>query len=303
MIVRSRPNGVALLLAMRGSVLPIIAPRLALVLAIAVVAVAVHQAWPGHFPQISPAPFTLLGLGVSIFLGFRNNACYERWWEGRKQWGALVSISRALLRDIATLLPEPDSALKRRAAARVAAFAHALRDQLRDAPPAPAADWLPAGGQARLNARRNRALLVQQIQAEEFTALYRQGALSDILLTRLCAHLDAMTAIQAACERLRNTPLPFAYSLMLHRSVWLFCLILPFAMVDSLNIVTPVLSLVLAYAFLGLDALGEELEEPFGQTANALPLDAMVRAIEISAAEAQGESPPPPLAPRDFVLL
>ncbi|WP_297367501.1 bestrophin family protein [Acidocella sp.] len=303
MIVRSRPNGIALLLAMRGSVLPIIAPRLALVLAIAVVAVAVHQAWPGHFPQISPAPFTLLGLGVSIFLGFRNNACYERWWEGRKQWGALVSISRALLRDIATLLPEPDSALKRRAAARVAAFAHALRDQLRDAPPAPAADWLPAGGQTRLNARRNRALLVQQIQAEEFTALYRQGALSDILLTRLCAHLDAMTAIQAACERLRNTPLPFAYSLMLHRSVWLFCLILPFAMVDSLNIVTPVLSLVLAYAFLGLDALGEELEEPFGQTANALPLDAMVRAIEISAAEAQGEAPPPPLAPRDFVLL
>ncbi len=246
MIVRPRPNGLVLLYAMRGSVLPIIAPRLALVLAIAVAAVALHQLWPGHFPQISPAPFTLLGLGVSIFLGFRNNACYERWWEGRKQWGALVSVSRALLRDIVTLLPEAEAAAKRRAAARVAAFAHALRDQLRGAPPAPAADWLPAGGQARLNARRNRGLLVQEVQAEEFTALYRQGALSDILLTRLCAHLDDMTAIQTACERLHNTPLPFAYSLMLHRSVWLFCLILPFAMVDSLNIVTPVLSLVLA---------------------------------------------------------
>jgi putative membrane protein len=303
MIVRPRSNGIVLLYALRGSVLPVIAPRLALIFAIACATVAAHQLWPDKFFVVSPAPFTLLGLGVSIFLGFRNNACYERWWEGRKQWGALLATSRALLRDIVTLLPDGQNAQKRRAAARVSVFAHALRDQLRGSDQLSARDWLPAGGQARLSGRRNRASLVQELQAEEFAALYRAGDLSDILLNRLCTHLDDMTAIHAACERLRSTPLPFAYSLMLHRSVWLFCLLLPFGMVDTLSLATPLLSLVLAYAFLGLDALGEDLEEPFARTDNALPLDSIVRAIEIAAAEALGEPPPEPLLAHDFVLL
>jgi putative membrane protein len=97
--------------------------------------------------------------------------------------------------------------------------------------------------------------------------------------------------------------MPYAYSLLLHRTVWLFCLLLPFGIVSSLGYTTPVLTTVLAYAFLGLDALGEELEEPFTLSMNGLPLDAMVRHIEIAAAEALDQPAPEPLAPVDFVLL
>ena len=113
-----------------------------------------------------------------------------------------------------------------------------------------------------------------------------------------------MTEIQTACERLRSTPTPFAYALLLHRTAWLFCLLVPFGLVSSLGLATPVVTVILAYAFFGLDALGQELEEPFGRTPNAVPLDALVRNIEIAALEALGEAElPQPLLPQNYVLL
>ena len=139
--------------------------------------------------------------------------------------------------------------------------------------------------------------------ARDLAGQRRAGALPDILFHQFSLHLDAMTNIMTACERLHSTPLPYAYSLMLHRSVWLVCLLLPFGMVDTLGLATPLLTLVLAYAFLGLNALGQELEEPFRASANGLPLDALVRATEISCAHALGTPAPPPLEPKNYVLL
>ena len=286
MIIRKHPSGLVLLYALRGSVLPVIAPRLGLVRVISLGAIEVHHLAPVYFTAINPAPFTLLGLGLSIFLGFRNNACYARWWEGRQQWGALVAQSRALLRDIVTLLPGT-AGLHHQMADHVTGFAQALRDELRD--------------NARNGATRPSARLRQL--AADLAAARADGTLSDILLTSFIARLDAMTGIQAACERLRNTPMPFAYSLMLHRTVWLFCLLVPFGIVGTLDWATPVLTMALAYAFFSLDALGEELEAPFNPSPNGLPLNALVRVIEIAAAEALGDEPPPPLAPAGFVLL
>ena len=110
-------------------------------------------------------------------------------------------------------------------------------------------------------------------------------------------------ALQAGCERILTTPLPFAYTLLLHRCAWMFCVLLPFGLASSLGWGTPVLSAVLAYAFFGLDQLGEEMEEPFGLEPNDLPLDAMVRTIEIDQLAATGQQPlPEPLLPRDYLL-
>jgi putative membrane protein len=113
-----------------------------------------------------------------------------------------------------------------------------------------------------------------------------------------------MTGIQAACERLHTTPTPFAYTLLLHRTAWLFCLLLPFGLVSTLGLATPIVTVILAYAFFGLDALGQELQEPFESTDNAVPLDSLVRVIEIATIEVVGGRPvPDPLMPRDYVLL
>lgn len=302
MIVRPRPSAFGLLFILRGSIVPTIAPRVLVVLAVSAAVALLHRAAPQHFRDLTPAPFTLLGLALSIFLGFRNNACYERWWEGRKQWGQLVAAARGLVRDGVTLLPD-DPTLRRRFAHRVIAFAHALRDQLRDTDSAGPRDWLPHGEWDRAARRRSRPDAILLAQSDELGGLLRRGELSDILYRLFSDRLQAMTDIQTACERLRSTPTPFTYTLLLHRTAWLLCLLLPFGLVGTLGMATPAATAILAYAFFGLDALGEELEEPFGLSQNAVPLDALVRAIEIVTLEGLGETElPPALQPHAFVL-
>lgn len=276
-----------------------IATRLALVLVISTLVAAVHRIEPQYFRDLTPAPFTLMGLALSIFLGFRNNACYERWWEARRQWGQLVAEMRGLVRDAMVLLP-PDPALHRRFTHRAIAFAHALRDQLRSVE-GDTLRWLPPGEWGACPSRPDAIWLAH---AAELGTLLRAGLLSDQLYRLFADRMMAATTIQTACERLRSTPTPFTYTLLLHRTAWLFCVLLPFGLVSTLGLATPVMSVLLAYAFFGLDALGEELEQPFGTSQNAIALDAMVRAIEIAALEALGETDlPQALMPREFVLL
>ncbi len=302
MIVRSRPNAFSLLFILRGSILPMIAPRVLCVLAVSVAVVIWHHLAPTSFRDVPAAPFTLLGLALSIFLGFRNNACYERWWEGRRQWGQLTAETRNLTREFLALLPD-DDALRRRCAHRLVAFAHALRNQLRDNDDGKTQNWLPETERASVAASRSQPDAIQRLQARELSALLRAGQLSDILYCAFAQQLEAMTNVQAACERLHTTPTPFTYTLLLHRTAWLFCLFLPFGLVGMIGAATPILTAILAYAFFGLDALGEELEEPFGETQNALPLDALVRNIEIAVGEAMGDTTvPEPLKPRNFIL-
>ncbi len=302
MIVRPRPSAFGLLFILRGSIVPMIAPRVLVVLVFSAIVAGLHHAAPQHFRELTPAPFTLLGLALSIFLGFRNNACYERWWEGRRQWGQLVAETRSLLRECVTVLPD-DPALRRRFGHRTVAFAHALRSQLRGTDECTARDWLPSGEWDRIVRHRSRPDAILLAQSNELGVLLRRGELSDVLCRVFADHLAAMTGIQTACERLRSTPMPFTYTLLLHRTTWLFCLLLPLGLVSTLGMAMPAATTILAYAFFGLDALGEELEEPFGLSQNALPLDALVRAIEIASLEALGETELPiALQPQGFVL-
>lgn len=303
MIVRPRPSAFGLLFILRGSIVPMVAPRVLLVLSVSAGIAWLHHIAPGRFRDLTLAPFTLLGLALSIFLGFRNNACYERWWEARKQLGQLVAEARGLVRDGMVLLPD-DPALRRRFAHRAVAFAHALRGQLRDAADDEPGRWLPTAEWAQAAQARSRPDAILRAQAAELGGLLRRGELPDNLYWLFSDRLQAMTAIQTACERLRSTPTPFTYTLLLHRTAWLFCLLLPFGIVSTLGVATPVAATILAYAFFGLDALGDELEQPFSLSQNAVPLDALVRAVEIAMLEGLGETElPPALQPQNFVLI
>jgi putative membrane protein len=112
-----------------------------------------------------------------------------------------------------------------------------------------------------------------------------------------------MTGVAAACERIRGTPIPFSYTLLLHRTAYLYCWLLPFGLVDAIGDLTPLVTLLVAYTFFGLDALGDEIEEPFGTSDHDLPLEAMCRTIEIDLRMALGDTDlPPPLLPVDYRL-
>jgi len=255
---------------------------------------------PNVFPELPIAAFSLIGIALSIFLGFRNNACYDRWWEARKEWGALIVAMRNLARE-SLLLPDD---VRQSVLYRAIGFADQLNTKLRKTPPSPTLKtYFTESEYQQIIQHPNPADFILQLIYKELLQCLRQGQLTDICYQQLADKIEKMSAIQTACERIQNTPLPFAYSLLLHRTAYMYSLLLPIGLGGTLGLATPIVVGVLAYTFFGLDAVGNEIEEPFGLLGNHLPLDAMVRTIEIDIRSSLGEADiPEPLTPVNFVL-
>lgn len=116
--------------------------------------------------------------------------------------------------------------------------------------------------------------------------------------------MNHLSSILGGCERISNTPIPFAYSLIVHRTVYLFCALLPFALVSDLHYLTPLVSVFISYTFISLDSLAEELEDPFGMAPNDLPLNAISATIEINLREMiEDDEKPIPMKPDHHCLL
>lgn len=281
MIVRKRPNAFLLFFVLRGSVILRIWPQLIGVFVISGTVVTAHWLLPGWVPGVNSSPFALVGIALSVFLGFRNSACYERWWEGRILWGEIMHTARDMARQTLPLA-DPD---RRAILTPVIRFAHDLAAQLRSAPGPMAHDRLTeiAGQIARVD---------------------RSGALTMAEAIALQDSLLRLSRALIGCERLANTPLPFTYTLLLHRTAYMFCFLLPFGFADMLGWLTPIAVGLVAYAFFGLDALAEELENPFGLLPNDLPIAAYATTVEITLRQALGETDlPAPPQPVDGVLI
>ena len=305
MIVRPRPSVLSLFYILRGSILPRIAAQLLIILLLSCVVAWLHEE-RGWFmgSHLGAVPFSLFGLALSVFLGFRNNVCYDRWWEARRQWGELIVRLRNLSRESGALLAEPEPALHARLMRRLIGFTYVLAARLRSQDELAAArPWVEEGEARALADRGNVADAMLCAANADLAGALRRGTVSDIVYQGLLQHLAACAGVQGACERSLHTPMPFAYSLLLHRTAWLFCLLLPFGLVGVLGLFTPVVVVIVAYTFFGLDALGDELENPFGQTDNDLPLLALARVIEIDLLDGLGVRPlPKRLVPVDYVL-
>ncbi|MFO0625425.1 MAG: bestrophin family ion channel [Polyangiales bacterium] len=304
MLVPSRLNWWGRVLTYRGSELPRTKWR---ILGVAIVSAAVTVLELKHdwHPRLTPLPFQLVGVALGIFLGFRNNASYDRWWEGRKLWGALVNTSRSCARQMLTLLgpqpgePEPAAdlaALRRELVYRVIAFVHALRLALRDDQDlSDLAAFLPRAEVEALANERNRPFAINQGTGDRLQKAWRAGLLHPMHLPVLEGSLTALTDIQGACERIKSTPIPFSYTTLIHRITAVYCYALPFGVVEAVGIYTPFVCVIVAYAFFGLDVVGEEIEMPFGRDYNDLPLRAISRMIEVNLRQRLGEDELPPL--------
>ncbi|KGF79527.1 bestrophin [Massilia sp. JS1662] len=309
MIVRDRPSALRLFFIMRGSILPRIWTHLAVSTLLAVIVTWTDGQFGHHKLHFTTTPFTLMGLPLAIFLGFRNNAAYDRYWEGRKQWGELILRSRSLARQCLSLVApdgqhdadDPHLRIVRRAIA----YAHALRHRLRgDADGnADVAPWIAPAEWERVRTQSNVPYALMLEMGTDLGQCLRTGRLDACLAPSIDASLSAMTAVAASCERIRGTPIPFSYTLLLHRTAYLYCFLLPFGLVDTIGYLTPLVSAIVAYTFFGLDALGDELEEPFRASDNGLPLEALCRTIEIDLRTALGDRHlPPPLLPENYRL-
>jgi putative membrane protein len=298
MIVRPKPNLIHILTSLKGSIAKHIFFRSLLVTALASVIVLVETLHPAYFSGVSAMPFTLLGLSLSIFMSFRNNACYDRWYEGRKLWGEMVMDIRSMTRVTQVI---QDAAVREAILRNLCGFAHALNARLRRedelAAARPWLDFTPDTGTPNISER-----ILRQVgrQCSDQTAA---EAMSEWRNTLLEGHLANLTKTLTFCDRIKTTPLPFPYTLLLHRTIYLFCILLPFAMAEPLGWLTPILTAIVSYTFFGLDAIGDLLEDPFGRNEHNLPTDSMVRIIEREVLDAVGVTDlPPVLEPVDFVL-
>lgn len=294
-----------MLFTLRGSIIPVIWKRVLGMVLLAVAVVLLERRLPHTGVELGAVPLTLMGLTLAIFLGFRNTVAYERWWEARTLWGELLIVVRNLARQTVSL-PVGLSTLEReRMVHRLIAFAHALRHQLRGtAPGDDVSSWLTPDEVAALAGRPNPPNVLLGLIGQGYAQLQREGRLDPMLLANIDAQVTRLSYVLGGCERIQGTPIPFAYILLLHRTVYMYCLLLPFCLIGSVGWVTPLMVGVLSYTFFGLDALGDQIENPFDRLPNDLPLDAMCRTIEIGLGELLGERElPAPLQPVDGVLL
>lgn len=294
MIVRRNPNAFQLFFILRGSIIPLIFPQMLFVALLGAAVAAAHFYYPSIFPNFTLAPLALLGVALSLFLGFRNNASYDRWWEARKLWGQLIVDSRSLTRQILSYIDghsELGAVTQKRMIYLIIAFTHVLRHQLRESEPWQDVEkYLTAEDIETLRHSQNHADTLLRLLGRELGYCRHNGLLSDLLVQNLDERITSMANIQAGCERIKNTPLPFAYRLLVHRTAYLYCFILPFGIAASMGFLTPLFCAIVAYTFFGLDALSEELEEPFGVSANDLALTSMSRTIEIDLLDSLAET-------------
>lgn len=282
MITKKKTNWFRMLFEWKGSVLPQLLPRLILLFAFAVLVVYFREFLLRYQLHFNPAIFTLFGIALAIFLGFRNSVSYDRFWEGRKLWGALLNDTRSLARQAHTLVEGDDYNKESTEFIQLlTAFVYALKHQLRQS--SPDADMhrlLPESVAKPLKSVTFKPVMIMKELGLWIKKAKTAGRVDSITQTAMEENLNKLSDIVGGCERIASTPIPYTYSVLLHRTVYIYCFLLPFGFVESLGWGTPFIIVFIAYTFVALEAIADELEDPFGIQPNDLALDAMAQMIE-----------------------
>lgn len=230
-----------------------------------------------------PVMHSLLGFVISMLLVFRTNTAYDRWWEGRRQWGSLVNCSRNLAIKISAFVPEGIERNFFRTA--IPAYASALKNHLQSSK---SLDEISDGDNELWKHLSVEKHVPNQIAAMIFKRvnhLHKEGTISGDQLIVINNELTALTDICGACERIKNTPIPFSYSIFLKKFITIYVLTLPFGYVFTLGYyVIPVVAFIF-YVLASLELIAEEIEEPFGKDANDLPMDKIAQNIRKNVVE------------------
>jgi putative membrane protein len=225
---------------------------------------------------------SLLGFVISMLLVFRTNTAYDRWWEGRKQWGALMNCSRNLALKIAGLVgnefPEERTFFK----TMIPNYAFALKNHLRGV-------YLSEEFEDTVSAKKAQLIVSDhvpnQIAASIFAKsidLQKRGIILPEHVILLNKELESFTNICGACERIKNTPIPLSYSSFIKKFIFAYCLTLPIGYVFSLHFLVIPFVMFVFYVLASLEVIAEEIEDPFGEDSNDLPIERICQGIHTS---------------------
>ncbi|MDZ8189645.1 MAG: bestrophin family ion channel [Nostoc sp. ChiSLP02] len=230
----------------------------------------------------SVIPSIVLGL----LLVFRTNTAYERFWEGRKCWGSIVNNVRNLARQIWVSVEEispEDKDNKIAALNLLVAFAVAIKLHLRgEAANSELEELMSSSKFIKLKIMNNPPIEVAFWISDYLQQQYHRNCINSYQLTAMQELLNNLVDNLGACERILKTPMPLAYAIHLKQLLVLYCLLLPFQIVSSLGWWTGLISALVGFTLFGIEAIGLEIENPFGYDANDLPLDAICKTMKLN---------------------
>lgn len=214
---------------------------------------------PGYL-KYTAAVHNLFGFVISLLLVFRTNTAYDRWWEGRRLWGALVNTSRNIALKCHAYLDQQDT-IRETIAFDISYFAEVLKDHLRGY----ASDTPYPVGHAP-------SLAAEQLFMD-VADLNKQGFITEVQFLTLNDDLTALSDICGACERIKKTPIPFSYHVFIKKFVFFYIISMPFVFAPEFGYWTILVTSFMFYVLASLEILAEEIENPFGVDTNDLPLD------------------------------
>lgn len=230
----------------------------------------------------------LLGFAISMLLVFRTNTAYDRWWEGRRLWGSLVNNSRNLAIKLSAFLPETEIAQRAFFRRTIAAFAYTLHNHLhleKIRVELFEEDSEHKHLYTRIDQNKHVPNQVASLIMQHVHALHKSGKISGEQLLVMNPELLAFADICGACERIKNTPIPFSYSVFIKKFIFIYIMTLPFGYVFTLGyIMVPVVMFVF-YVLASLELIAEEIEDPFGGDPNDVPTEKLAQTIQRTVAE------------------
>jgi putative membrane protein len=258
----------------------------------------------GHLEglRIPALPLGVVGGAIGIFVSFRTNSGYDRWWEARKLWGQLVNLSRHFSSQVHGYLANEPAAVREELVRRHIAYVHTLRCLLREQKPLDDQDvraFLSGSDLELVTGQSNMTHALLHRQHLALTALADDGRLDARRLQSLDETMRGLLDVQGGCERIQKTPFPRGYGFIAQRLIVCFGVLLPLGLVESLGWLAVPLSLLVNLAFALINEVGRVLETPFTMFWPALPLSALSKTIEINLRERMGETDVPPLPQQD----
>jgi putative membrane protein len=234
-----------------------------------------------YFPVISKnatVMHSILGFVLSMLLVFRTNSAYDRWWEGRKIWGSAVNNSRNLALKLSVIITDTKSQqeLKHLIVNHVFCFKNHLRGKV-VVDEFTATDSLNTEAFLLANHKPNRVAKALYAKIQQ---LYSAKQINNDHLIIMNEELKSFTDNCGACERIKNTPIPYSYNIFLKKMIFLYVISLPIFFSAEFGYITVVIAVIVLYVFASIELIAEEIEDPFGEDDNDLPLNDICNRIK-----------------------
>lgn len=263
---------------------------------------------------IDNLPASILGVALAFLIGFRVNSAYERWWEGRRLWGAIVNDSRSIARQALTFfsmkhaldsneLEHNDE--RKQFIYRQIAFTYATKNHLRKLDVLTEIQpFLSDGEFLFVKDQQNIPIGILNLHARHLEILLSKGFIEDFRHMQIDVRLSALTDSLGGCERIKNTIFPRQYSFYTSWFIAIYTFLLPFILVSGSGWVTVPFTIIIGFIFFALDAIAKGIENPFQNTFNDTPMSSICRTIEINLRQMLGEGHlPKPVEPVNGFLF